>query len=144
MSGTNIRKNGVIIRTSRNLRGMCDYARTSPVRLVDACRDPENAVRGVLVVTYADGATSRASFASYHIMIDFVRNRRTWRGVVVSLQEDIGYLTKPGIIAGGVHCTTPPSVSPLASNPRKNYSRPQTPEEVQRFADMAKRYGFAS
>lgn len=97
---THIVKNGVIIRQSKNLRGIRDYARVSPVKSVSAYRDPSNSVRGVLDVTYENGASSRASFSSYHVMVDFVRNRRTWRDAVVSIQENMGYFTKPGIIAG--------------------------------------------
>ncbi len=94
-------KSGAVIRTSRNLRGMCDYARISPVVSVVTDKDPTNAVRGVLCVEYANGATCRASFASHGIMIDFVRNRRSWRGARVNhLGGSMGYLTKPGTIAG--------------------------------------------
>lgn len=92
---------GAILRTSKNLRGMRDYARVSPVARIYTEQDPSNPVRGVLRVTYADRCESVASFASYHIMIDFVRNRRTWRNAYwVKNGPDMGYLTKPGIIAG--------------------------------------------
>lgn len=92
---------GAILRTSKNLRGMRDYARVSPVFIVETKRDPANPVRGILRVTYADTCYSIASFADYHIMLDFVRNRRTWRSARHLMQnEDMGYLTKPGIIAG--------------------------------------------
>jgi hypothetical protein len=94
-------KDGKVIRTSQNLRGMRDYARVSPVVQVTTQKDPDNKVRGILTVEYANGCTCRASFASHEIMIDFVRNRRTWRGAHFShLDGDMGYLTKPGIIAG--------------------------------------------
>jgi hypothetical protein len=94
-------KDGKVIRTSQNLRGMRDYARVSPVTHVSTQRDIDNNERGVLTVIYDDGAMCQASFASFHIMIDFVRNRRTWRGAHFShLDGDMGYLTKPGIIAG--------------------------------------------
>lgn len=93
---------GEILRRSKNLRGMRDYARVSPVASVETKKDPANPFRGVLRVTYADGCTSIASFASFHIMIDFVRNRRSWRGAVFHhVDGSVGYLTKPGVIAGG-------------------------------------------
>lgn len=96
-------KNGAIIRRSRNLRGMLDYARTSLVAAVETMRDPANNTRGILAVTYADGATCRASFASFNIMIDFVRNRRTWRGAKITHKDgNEGYLTIPGVIAGTI------------------------------------------
>lgn len=92
---------GFTIRTSKNLRGMRDYARVSPVAIVKTERDPANNVRGVLRVQYANGNYSIASFASYHIMVDFLRNRRSWRSAKhVMKNEDMGYLTKPGTIAG--------------------------------------------
>ncbi len=90
---------GLILRTSRNLRGMRDYARVSPVATVETKPDGYDGARGLLRVTYADGCYSIASFASYHIMIDWVRNRRTWRDATrIHGGLDIGYLTKPGII----------------------------------------------
>lgn len=92
---------GSTIRESKNLRGMRDYARVSPVAIVETMRDKSNEVRGVLRVQYENGNYSIASFASYHIMIDFVRNRRSWRSARHVMQnENMGYLTKPGIIGG--------------------------------------------
>ena len=87
-----------VIRTSRNLRAMRDYARVSPVRSVRLEKD--GACRGLLWVSYVDGCRSGASFASYHIMVDWVRARRSWRGAIITMPENMGYLTKPGIIAG--------------------------------------------
>lgn len=96
-----VTKNGEVIRTSKNLRGMRDYARVSPVAKVTTQKDPANKTRGILTVEYADECTCRASFASHAVMIDFVRNRRTWRGAeFVHMDGEMGYLTKPGIIAG--------------------------------------------
>ena len=90
---------GAILRTSKNLRGMRDYARVSPVAFIVTSRDSANNTRGVLRVNYRNGCYSIASFASYHIMIDFVRNRRSWRNAEHTMHnENVGYLTKPGII----------------------------------------------
>lgn len=101
MFGTNIKKNGQIIRRSKNLRGLRDYARISPIVRVELTPQGHNDVNGRLRVIYADGATSSAFFSSYHIMVDFVRNRRSWRNAdIVFYGDNIGYLTKPGIIAG--------------------------------------------
>jgi len=95
--GTKITKNGKVIRRSKNLRGIIDYARCSPVAKVDGVFDPDNEVRGILTVEYSDGCTSKASFASYHIMVDWVRNRRIFRDALVTLSKDFGYFTKPGV-----------------------------------------------
>lgn len=101
MYGTEVIKGGRVIRRSRNLRGMRDYARTSPVACVEVGRSPGNRTNGQLTVTYADGAYCTAHFASYHVMVDWVRTRYSWRGARrVMRDEDMGYLTKPGLIAG--------------------------------------------
>lgn len=84
---------GFTIRKSRNLRGMRDYARVSPVTKIETRKD---GARGILRVEYANGNYSIASFCSYHIMIDWVRNRRSWRHAIHTMHdEDVGYLTKP-------------------------------------------------
>ena len=97
--GTSIIKDGHVIRQSKNLRGMRDYARVSPVVQIESSRLGK--VSGALRVIYKDGVESMATFRSYHIMIDFIRDRRSWRTALHIMQnENIGYLTKPGIIAG--------------------------------------------
>ena len=98
-TGTNIIKCGQIIRTSRNLRGIIDYVRVSPVARIESCQI--GAVCGTVRVIFKDGAESRANFRSYRIMIDWIRNRRSWRSAKHIMQgPDVGYLSKPGIIAG--------------------------------------------
>lgn len=99
--GINIIKNGQIIRTSKNLRGLLEYARISPVVRIESTPLGPNNSTGTFRVFFADGAESRALFRSYHIMIDWLRNRRSWRSAKHIMQgPDIGYLTKPGVIAG--------------------------------------------
>jgi len=94
-----IENNGQIIRKSKNLRGMLDYARVSPVKRIELT--PQGKVNGRLRVIYNDGAVTSSNFANFHIMVDFVRNRRTWQNAeLVNYGENMGYLTKPGIIAG--------------------------------------------
>lgn len=92
-----------IVSRSRNLRGMRDYARVSPVACV-VCRmrrGHPNDPGGHLWVRYDNGATCETDFASYNIMVDFVRKRRSWRGADFRyLDGNVGYLTSPGIIAG--------------------------------------------
>jgi hypothetical protein len=74
----NIIKAGRIVRTSKNLRGVLDYARVSPVRRVETTPLPAGA--GSLRVLYRDGAETRANFASYEVMLDWVKRRRSWAG----------------------------------------------------------------
>lgn len=91
------------VRVSRNLRGLRDYAsRHFPLAVITR-KDPENQYRGVLHVVYPSGYIGRASFACHSIMIDFVRNRRSWKGAEFRhLDGELGYFTRPGTIAGGV------------------------------------------
>lgn len=101
---TYIKRDGVTVSRSRNLRGLKDYARKSAPVKVETRKDPRVLEGGDLRVTYADGAIGHAHFRSHHILIDWVRNRRSWRHVeTVHHDGDMGYLTKPGIIAGRTH-----------------------------------------
>jgi len=94
---------GRVIRFSRNLRGLTEYSRVDPVARVITRKCDQLPERGELTVIYASGAIARASFASFHIMIDYVRNRRTWRRAEFRhLDGNIGYLSKPGVVAGGL------------------------------------------
>lgn len=100
MYGTQIVKNGKVIRKSKNLRGLRDYARISKVLHVKLTPYGYKKLNGHLKVVYADGAASEAHFASYHIMVDWVRNRRSWYNAHIAYNgENLGYLTKPGVIA---------------------------------------------
>jgi hypothetical protein len=97
-----IMKEGACVARSRNLRGILDYARRSPVAHIETSMGYDGSpVRGLVLVKYADGAHCLTDFASYHIMIDWLRGRRSWRGATWTHRgEDMGYLTQPGIIAG--------------------------------------------
>jgi len=91
---TNIIKNGQIIRTSHNLRAMLDYATMSAVKRIESIDLPDegNGLRGTVRVIYSDGAESRAIFERYHIMIDWIRKRRSWKGAQHVMQgPDIGF-----------------------------------------------------
>lgn len=92
---------GATVKRSRNLRGLLDYGRKSNPVKVETRKDPRVPEGADLRVTYADGATGHAHFRSHGICIDWVRNRRAWRGAeFIHHDGEIGYLTKPGIIAG--------------------------------------------
>lgn len=93
------------VATSRNLRGLLEYARKHPVARVITRRDLHGLTgapsRGALTVIYANGAIGRESFASFHIMIDWTRERRSWQGAqFLHIDGNLGYLTRPGLIAG--------------------------------------------
>lgn len=97
---------GEVLHRSKNLRAMLRYADWKEgrgVKQVDARKRNgyENDPAGVLTVLYRNGATCTAAFASYNIMVDFVRKRRSWvRAAITYHDGDMGYLTKPGTIAG--------------------------------------------
>lgn len=91
-------KGGKVVSTSRNLRGIMTYSGKVAPKQITLTQD---GVRGWLSVTWVDGATVQTEFASYHIMVDWVRNRRRFRDArKVFNGPDVGYLTKPGIIGG--------------------------------------------
>lgn len=88
-------RGGQVIHRSRNLRGLRDYARRSPVVSVEA-RDTDGRAaelhaelsrtgeerpyrRYEYLVTYRNGCTGRDFFADWRIAADFTANRRTWR-----------------------------------------------------------------
>jgi hypothetical protein len=102
-AGTYIIKQGLTVSTSRNLRGLRDYARKpgQGVARIETRKTPGLPVTGELRITYADGAHGFAFFCSHCILIDWVRNRRKWCNVeTIHHDGELGYLTKPGKIAG--------------------------------------------
>ena len=92
---TAVELDGKIVRTSHNLRAILDYA-SKPAKVELLKTGISN---GLLKIVFKDGATTQAKFASYHIMVDWVRNRRSWdKSTYIFHAENVGYLTKPGII----------------------------------------------
>lgn len=102
MKGVTIERAGRVVARSRNLRGFADYARrvrdasgrastygtarhvqvfrlppaTPRARFLDVPRDYAARVR----VTFADGATGEACFASYPVALRWAERFATWRG----------------------------------------------------------------
>lgn len=81
-----ILKNGEVVSTSKNLRGIFRYR--SPVKAAYALTEPDNTglewptcTRGVLAVAWHDKAESIISFASHKVLVEFLNNRRSWKGV---------------------------------------------------------------
>lgn len=72
----NIIKGGQIIRSSANLRGLLDYARHNPPSKVYVTQLNQ---AGTGLVLFKDGATCRANFASYSIMLDWFDKRRSFK-----------------------------------------------------------------
>ena len=90
--GTVIMLNGKAVRQSRNLRGMLDYARVSPVARAELRKAGAG---GILAITYLDGATCEARFGSHVVMLDFVRRRHSWRGAELVTYDDRTTLRQP-------------------------------------------------
>ena len=64
-------------RHSRNLRGLLDYARVSPVNRVDIRSKPP--FRGAFLdVYYANGAVGYATFADHTVCRAWVLRRQWW------------------------------------------------------------------
>ena len=70
---------GEVIRRSRNLRGIQVHARRTWI--AEAVASPGEDGRGILQVTFGDGATCRTEFASYTVLCIWLRSRRSWAGV---------------------------------------------------------------
>jgi hypothetical protein len=66
------------VSTSQNLRGILDYARTrnTNVRLVRIEQIADG--KGMLQVTWADGARAITDFADYNVLADWCKGRRSW------------------------------------------------------------------
>lgn len=92
-----------VLGFSHNLRALRDYARKfAPACIITSKRNSHDRdPGGILRIIYSNGAIGAAEFASHAILIDWVRNRRTWRGAEMRhLDGTMGYLTRPGLIAG--------------------------------------------
>lgn len=65
-----------IVRTSRNLRGILDHARRTPVRQVNVC----DAIDGGALITvfYSNGDHCTTDFASRSVCEQWVKSRRSW------------------------------------------------------------------
>jgi len=92
-------KDGKIIHTSKNLRGILDYARVSAVKAVRVSRDTGtshysqnritpggNPYNGILEVEYFDGAVSGSFFASFTVLCGWVKARRCFRNAGINIQ----------------------------------------------------------
>ena len=70
---------GKVIHRSRNLRGIFDHGRRTWIEEAVAC--PAQASKGLLSVTFGDGATCQTEFAGYETLCRWLRSRRSWAGV---------------------------------------------------------------
>lgn len=82
-----IRLDGKVVARSRNLRGILDYARKSPVESVVIAPSPCG--RGTLRVTYHNNARASAVFASFTILRDWCDARRSWPKAIIASSETV-------------------------------------------------------
>lgn len=73
--------NNKVVRRSKNLRGIRDYARTSRVLRISVNDDGMGG--GVLRVTYYAGETVRANFASIEVLHTWVRRWYSAQGALL-------------------------------------------------------------
>ena len=73
-----VNANGQVLHRSRNLRGIFDHARRTWIE--EATAHPAGEGKGLLQVTFGDGATCQTAFASYHALCDWLKRRRSWAG----------------------------------------------------------------
>ena len=77
---------GEVVARSRNLRGILDYARRSPVVKVQGEPHTANPFNGFLAVHYADGATACALFADVRVMRAWIKDRRIFRSANIDVK----------------------------------------------------------
>jgi hypothetical protein len=73
-----IDKDGNVIRESRNLRGVKDYARTHLVKIISLRKLPN--WEGYLKMTFENDETYTTCFASFTVLVGFVQRWRNVRG----------------------------------------------------------------
>jgi hypothetical protein len=74
-----VNANGQVLHRSRNLRGIFAHGRRTWIEEAVAC--PAQAGKGLLSVTFGDGATCQTEFAGYETLCRWLRSRRSWAGV---------------------------------------------------------------
>jgi hypothetical protein len=93
-----IQKAGHTVARSRNLRGILDYARKSPLVSVKIA---PHAGQGLLLVRYYDGAYSQTAFADFSVLVDWAKARRSWpRATTVTASQLLSELAG---LNGGKH-----------------------------------------
>lgn len=77
-------KGGRVISRSRNLSGILRYP-NHYTRYVAAVAIAPTQNGGRLRVTYADGATAETEFADFFVLCQWLRSRRSWYGVALTV-----------------------------------------------------------
>ena len=80
-----IRRCGEVVRRSRNLRGILDYARKQPVTSVSITRTHDGAT---VYVNFYDNAVCLCTFGCFTVARDWFTNRRSWGKPTESIVTD--------------------------------------------------------
>jgi hypothetical protein len=75
-----IDKDENVIRESRNLRGVKDYARTHLVKSISLRKLPIRYWEGHLAIIFENDETYTTCFASFEVLVGFVQRWRNVRG----------------------------------------------------------------
>ena len=88
--GTRVRicgRNGITVAQSANLRGILDYARRSPVNVVEL-RDLGNGNYGV-AFHFDNRCSALTCFADWRVALTFLAARRKWSVERISIEESL-------------------------------------------------------
>lgn len=79
-------QHGTVISRSRNLAGIRRYVSNHLIDEIRLVRTNQN--EGKLSIRFDDGATFETTFASYSVLIDWVRRWRNVYGAALTVQGD--------------------------------------------------------
>jgi hypothetical protein len=86
---------GKAIRASKNLRGILDYARRSPVDSVRLEPWPDEPGYYAVHFKFYDGANAVTKWADWRVCADWLRSRRSWGLIAESkLQGPIEFVDR--------------------------------------------------
>ena len=77
-------KTGKVIHSSKNLRGIRDHVSQHMVKVVSVGHLPDG--EGKLCVLFVNGDSFECNFASYEVLVGFVRRWRNIRGAEILFQ----------------------------------------------------------
>lgn len=84
---------GATLRTSKNLRGILEFARKSPVNVV-AIRDLGNGLTGVAFY-FDGGAHAFTTWSDLNVVLCWLANRRSWSIERVTFGEELRNKIRP-------------------------------------------------
>lgn len=76
-----IHRNCALVKRSRNLRGILDYARVSPVQSIDCQRlisETSDARLYSVTFLYDNGAIGESDWNDWRVLVHWIKARRSW------------------------------------------------------------------